>query len=345
MLAHLDPFKEQLEKDEAFKYVPLKKLYRETFSKPKSSKISLSNAPEGIISCSIKEAAQTYGAFLQKKEKEKAADPFTSINKVASQEGLFLYIPPKIALKEPLIIHIESAANPQIIVFMGKEASATLAVKTSAEEPFFSNQLIDVTLEENASLRIEYTQKISFEGYFFNNLTANLKRNAQLSALSITEGAKIIRQHAHIKLNGEGSNVELKGLARLEKSAEAHTHILIEHLAPHTTSSQHFKNVLFDQARSSFEGKVFVQDIAQKTEAYQLNNNLLLGEKTHAFSKPNLEIFADDVKASHGATIGQLDAEELFYLRTRGLSYKEAYHLLIQGFCKEITDQVTVHDL
>ena len=131
----------------------------------------------------------------------------------------------------------------------------------------------------------------------------------------------------------------------LDEKQEAHTHVLVDHQAPSCQSNQFFKGVLTDLARSSFEGKIYVRREAQKTMAYQLNRNLLLSERANADSKPNLEIFADDVKASHGATIGQLDEEQLFYLRTRGYSQEEARNILVYAYVKEVLDLITVPTL
>jgi Fe-S cluster assembly protein SufD len=138
----------------------------------------------------------------------------------------------------------------------------------------------------------------------------------------------------------EGSEVHFKGLDNLSGNLEAHTHILIEHKAPHCISRQHFKKALREQSLSSFEGKIYVHPEAQKTEAYQLNQNLILSDGAKANAKPNLEIFADDVKASHGATFSQMNEEEIFYFRARGLSLKEAKSLLFEGFCRELVDGI-----
>jgi Fe-S cluster assembly protein SufD len=115
-----------------------------------------------------------------------------------------------------------------------------------------------------------------------------------------------------------------------------HTNVVICHHEPHATSMQLFKGVLTDQSKSSFQGKIYVAQKAQKTQAYQLNNNLVLSRSAEAHSKPNLEIFADDVKASHGATVGKLDPEQLFYLKTRGFSEQQAQNTLISGFLQEV---------
>ncbi|MBP9841882.1 MAG: SufD family Fe-S cluster assembly protein, partial [Simkaniaceae bacterium] len=121
---------------------------------------------------------------------------------------------------------------------------------------------------------------------------------------------------------------------------EAHTCVLVEHAAPHCYSNQHFKSLVRSYGKASFYGTIYVHPEAQKTDAYQLSNALLLDEKAVAFSEPNLRIFADDVKATHGATVGQLDQEQLFYLRARGLPLKEAKELLVQGFASEILGEI-----
>ena len=131
----------------------------------------------------------------------------------------------------------------------------------------------------------------------------------------------------------------------LSDKREAHTHIFMEHQAPFCRSYQLFKSVLNDFSRSSFEGKIMVSQAAQKTEAFQLNHNLFLNDHAHADSKPNLEIFADDVKASHGATVGQLDADQLFYMKTRGFSDEEAKNLLVYGFCEQVIEMIPLPSL
>ena len=147
------------------------------------------------------------------------------------------------------------------------------------------------------------------------------------------------------QLNGENSEADLKGLWILREHQHAHAHILIEHMAPRTRSMQLFKGVLLDASQSSFEGKIMVQREAQKTEAYQLNNNLILGKAAIAHSKPNLEIFADDVKASHGATVSRPDDAQLLYLKSRGILEETAQQLLMTGFYKEILDQIPYNGL
>jgi Fe-S cluster assembly protein SufD len=169
-----------------------------------------------------------------------------------------------------------------------------------------------------------------------------LKRNASLKTVDLGSGTKVTRRDYQVTLEEPYANAKTYGLNYLTQKNQSHTHVLMKHLAESCTSSQLFKTILDDEAVSSFEGKIYVHSKAQKTESYQLNKNLVLNEKAKAHSKPNLEIFADDVKASHGATIGQLSLEDLFYMQSRGVALQEAKKLCVQGFLAEILEEVDV---
>ena len=163
-----------------------------------------------------------------------------------------------------------------------------------------------------------------------------MKRDSRLHFLSVSRGAKLARTSIKVQLLEENCEALLQGLNVLDLDLQKHTHVLVEHVAPCCRSRQHFKGILRGKSRSSFEGKILVRPEAQKTEAYQLNNTLLLSDEAMGFAKPNLEIFADDVKASHGATVCQLNEEELFYCRSRGIPLPLAQETLAAGFCNEI---------
>jgi Fe-S cluster assembly protein SufD len=160
--------------------------------------------------------------------------------------------------------------------------------------------------------------------------------------VSVTDGAASVRQDFQVALKGENGEAFLNGVWMLKEKREAHVHVIVDHQAPNCHSNQMFKGVLDDNSRSSFEGKILVRSEAQKTDAYQLNNNLLLSNACLAQSKPNLEIFADDVKASHGSTVGQLNKEQLMYMRMRGIPEKEARALLVFGFMEQIIEMITI---
>ncbi len=295
---------------------------------------SLSQVPAPLSCLPLEKAMRSYGIFLQNrlaKLLKEETDPFAALNGAFQGSGAFLYLPPKCkaALHLTQIFTSEEMATPRLHLYLGRGATLHLR-QVSQGKGGFCNGLIDVVLDEGAQCTL-----IDEAAGDMQALRATLKRDSQFKAVFLDQK---LRHSLKVQLAEENAQADLLGLSRLQKEEEAHVHATVEHIAPHTRSRQHFKSVLNDQSRYSFEGKIHVHPAAQKTEAYQLNNNLLLSNAASANAKPNLEIFADDVKASHGATFGQLDAEALFYLRSRGLSLAQAREWLIQGFCREILD-------
>lgn len=309
---------------------------------------SASRIPEKLICQPVETALRTYGSFLQArftKSLKEEKDPFALLNKAFTAKGAFLYVPPKIEDLPPLqIVQLFSRScmsQPRLEIYVGRHSQLQiLQTSLSLAADFLTNAGIEVTLDEGAQLSFYDAQSLPESALSFQSVRALCKRNSLLRMLSFTKGAKIARSSLRVQLFEENAEAFLGGLWTLEKERQAHVHALVEHLAPHTRSRQHFKGALKDTSVSSFEGKIFVKPIAQKTEAYQLNQNLLLSDQATANAKPNLEIFADDVKASHGATVAQLDAEQLFYLRSRGLGAQEANQWLLQGFLQEMIDLV-----
>lgn len=295
---------------------------------------SLSKFPEGLISMPIEKAMKSYGLFLQTRMAKvisEETDPFAALNAAFQGSGAFLYVPPncKAALQLTQIYTSEEMASPRLHIYLGRNSHLEIE-QISQGKSGFSNTLLDFVLDEGADLKL-----IDRTVGDFQAIRGLLKKNAHLKTVSLTD---VLRTSLKIQLREEGASAELYGLAQLKGDTQAHFHALVEHAAPNTTSRQHFKSVLEDQSRFSFEGKIYVHPQAQKTAAYQLNNNLILSDEATANAKPNLQVFADDVKASHGATVGRLDEEELFYLRSRGLDLEQARGWLVNGFCKEILD-------
>ncbi|KAF3362183.1 hypothetical protein PHSC3_001248 [Chlamydiales bacterium STE3] len=318
----------------------------------------LQNLPKNVLVSSLTDAMKTFGPLLNNQTSQrlqKELDPFASLNGALSASGSFIYISPKMRLTNP--IHIlqvfdgevnSSMMAPKIEIFLGAESEATF-ISTVAQmngQNYFVNASINFSIEENA--HVSLTQSVlglSAEAWYFEALRASLKRDSSLKAICITDGGQGVRFDYRVDLIGENSECHLNGLCVLKEKKEAHQHILMNHQARDCRSMQFFKGVLDDASHSSFEGKIYVYQEAQKTQAFQLNNNLILSDLATAESKPNLEIFADDVKASHGATVGQLDENQLFYLKTRGLSSAEAKKLLVLGFCNEIIEKIPIFSL
>lgn len=313
----------------------------------------MSALPPKVIISTLAEAARTYSALLNNhwtKAMKEETDSFAAINAALQSDGAFLYISPKTIVEQPLqILHfIDTQDQPMMVlprlhVFAGAQSQININISHVflSGTHYFINGATEITLDEAANVRLtQSTLHHSPDVWHFDALRVSLKRNANFTSTHVTNGGQTVRNDYRVALLGENSEASLNGLCLLEGKREAHANVLIDHQAPHCRSMQLFKGVLNDVSRSSFEGKIFVRQAAQKTEAFQLNKNLLLGERCHADSKPNLEIFADDVKASHGATIGQLDKEQLFYLTTRGIPPRTAKGMLVHGFYQDVIGQI-----
>jgi len=324
------------------------------FSKELSNTEALS---EKIVISPLKEAFRSYSALLTSqwnKIGKEETDPFALLNFALHDEGAFVYIPPNVVSDVPLqvlnIIDSEDAlfTFPRLQLFMGKSSRLQVMsthVNLSSNECCI-NQVAEFSIEENATLQFVQANTHAAENvWHFDAARASLKRDAFFEVAAATEGSACVRNDYRVVLAGANAEASLNGVWMLKDEREAHNHVLIDHQAPNCISRQLYKGALDDRGHSSFEGKILVRPEAQQTNAFQLNNNLLLSDQASAESKPNLEIFADDVKASHGATVGQLDREELFYMKTRGFSDAVAKNLLINGFCQEVVDKIMIPSL
>lgn len=313
---------------------------------------------EKVVALPMDKAMATYSGLLNSqwaKQTKEETDAFAAMNAALHPQGLFIYVPPNVVSETPIqILSLAYSEKDPLItfprahLFLGANAQAEIftSFKELGTHGSCQNQVIDASLEENAHLHITQDALDQHsDSWIFDALRLQLKRNSTARAVGFTEGSLTVRRDYKASILGEGVDACLNGLSLLDEKRASHTNVLIDHQAPNCRSNQLFKNALTDLSHSSFEGKIYVRREAQKTEAYQLNNNLLLSDKANADSKPNLEIFADDVKASHGATVGQLDKDELFYLMTRGIKPTDAKNLLIASFCRDLIDLVKLPSL
>ncbi len=323
--------------------------------------LSSLSALQGITIQPLAQAARSFNALLSaswNRGIKDEIDPLSLLSYTLSQDGLFLYVPPNKAIEAPIQVSyiysdIESPSwtMPRLQVLLGHHAEVTLIetvdILNSSENLLYVNTQANFELEEGSSIKHASTlfDEKNTKAIHTHALRAYLKANARMISTSYTAPYIASRQSSRIWLKGENANAIINGSWMLSKEQEAHTHVHIQHDEPNCQSMQLFKGVVQDKSRSSFEGKIYVHKKAQKTQAYQLNNNLVLGPEAQAFSKPNLEIFADDVKASHGATSGQLDRDSLFYLQTRGLPKHVAESCLIEGFLSEVASTIQVKSL
>ncbi|MGM0439809.1 MAG: SufB/SufD family protein [Chlamydiota bacterium] len=305
--------------------------------------------PSEVVIKPLEKALGTYGPTLNK-HLQASTNPFYHLNTALHEEGLFIYLPPGTIIQQPVqilnVIDAEHAIlHPRINIFAGDKAAATFysnAALYSANNCWV-NSVYDFMISDSAKINFEsHHSKVPHDIFYFENLEGTLKKQSSFKGVTVTDGAYGINE---ISLAGESSQAELYGLTMLAADQEAHHTVNINHRVPHTYSSQLFKAVANGESRSSFEGKIYIDRLAQQSDAQQLNKNLLLSERATASSKPSLEIFADDVKATHGATTGSLDCEQLFYLESRGLSASQARNLVIGGFCREICDHFSLESV
>ncbi|CRX37392.1 Fe-S cluster assembly protein SufD [Estrella lausannensis] len=314
--------------------------------------------PKGTMAMPLLKSARTFNSFFANEWSfliKEEANPFYLLNTSVAKDGVFIYVPPCTKLDGPiqcLFIYDEASVpmlmQPRLSVFVGagSEINLQFTHSFSAGKGQTVNAAADFHLEKGAIVRCEETtDEVPEQLYLFKSVRAKLKRDASFTMINTSKGAMTERSDYKVWLQGENSEASLDGLAMLSGKRESHTHIMVIHEGKHTRSRQLFKNVLKDFGRSSFEGQIIVDKEAMKTDAFQLNNNLLLSERCQADSKPMLKIYADDVKASHGATVGRLDEEQLFYLRSRGLSLDKAKEYLTTAFCKEVVDLLSIPKL
>jgi Fe-S cluster assembly protein SufD len=209
----------------------------------------------------------------------------------------------------------------------------------------FTNAAVQVVVEDNARLTHYRIQKESPEAFHYCVTEVSLGRDATYNSTNINLGGKLSRHDIELKFTAPGGEAWIDGLYMLNGSQHHDTHSIIDHQVPNCTSHQNYKGVLNDKSRAVFNGKVFVRGNAHGTDAQQQNKNLLLSNEARVDTKPQLEIFNDDVKCSHGATVGQLEEEELFYLLTRGLPETLARNLLTYGFAEEIINKIGVEKI
>ena len=282
-------------------------------------------------------------------------NPFVLLNDVFWQDYLKIKISDKTII--PQLIHLVSVAqntddpifsNPRISISVGRFAQASIMLTfLSAElEPItWTNAVIDIHLKEGSVCHLIESQIENPRSFHFGTLRVRQDRDSAFHSCLITTGGALTRNDLLIELQGEGASTDLRGIYSITDQQLVDNHTHVKHLYPHGTSNQLYKGVLAHAAHAVFNGKITVSPSAQGTNSYQLNKNLLMGKKSLVHTKPQLEIFTDDVKCTHGATIGQLNEEEIIYLQMRGIARKEAIRMLTEGFVIDVIDTITMTEV
>ncbi len=312
--------------------------------------------PGGMIVGSMAEAARQYPELLRKHYSKYAnfeKDGLVALNTAFAQDGTFIYVPrgagsdKAVQIVNILLSPEDLFVQHRNLVIVEENASANVVVcdHSLSARKFLTNSVTEVYVGPNA--RLDYV-KLQNENDNCNQVsTAYLHQERGSEALfnTITLHGGMVRNNVYTRLNGDGASNQTLGLFLVDKTQHVDSYSFVEHAAANCTSSQNFKGILDDQATGAFTGRILVQPDAQKTLAYQKSNNILMTDQARINTKPQLEIYADDVKCSHGATVGQLDPNAIFYLQSRGISTREARLLLMYAFGNEILDKIKVQPL
>ena len=275
---------------------------------------------------------------------------FAALNQALANDGVVIKIEDKTIVENLIhIVSVTSFSGPDLITFprtlilAGKSSEATVLesyLAFSNRLTYFSNALTEIFLAENAILHYCKAQSESLNAFHIGATQVMQERNSHLDTFSLVVGSSIARNNLDVIANGEGTQTTLNGLYCINGRQLADNHTSVDHRLPNCTSTQLYKGLLNGESHAVFNGKIFVRPIAQKTNSYQLNKNLILGKDCRVDTKPQLEIFADDVKCTHGATIGQLNEDEIFYLQTRSIPKQKAINMLARGFVDEILNTI-----
>jgi Fe-S cluster assembly protein SufD len=312
---------------------------------------SLYELDNGVIYGSLGEAWKKHPELVSRylgKNASMEKEAFVSLNTAFSQDGIFLYVPDGKILEKPIqIIHLLLSDKNQMVqhrnlFVVGKNASAQVIVCDHTLSPhlFLTNSVTEAYTGENADLDILRLQNEHNNSCQVTNTWIRQERSSRCQHGTITLHGGIIRNNLHVDMRGEGSESTALGLYLIDKSQHVDSFTVIDHKKPNCTSDQHYKGVLDDDSTGAFNGKIHVHPDAQKTMAFQANNNILLTDTAKMNTKPQLEIYADDVKCSHGATVGQLDEDALFYLQSRGIPKDESRLMLMDAFAHEVISRI-----
>jgi Fe-S cluster assembly protein SufD len=278
-----------------------------------------------------------------------AGDIVTSLNTAFMASGLVIEVAAGAEVREPLSLAFlttgSTASYARVVVKVGEGAAITLIETHRGAAGGQSNTVVEFVLAEGASVEHARINAADHSSQSLSSLAASVAAHASFQTLSFTTGAALSRHQVFLRLHGDHAKIGVRGVTLLKGTQHADTTLVTEHDALHGEGRKLFKNVIDGEARGVFQGKIIVKPHAQKTDGKMSCNALLLGENAQMHAKPELEIFADDVVCGHGATVGALDDDLLFYLMSRGVGRKEAEGLMIQAFAGEALEAVEHEDL
>ena len=276
-------------------------------------------------------------------------NPFVALNQGLFQDGAFIYVPEGVTVAEPVqVLYLASAQHagevncPRNLIIAGANSRLTVVESylSTGQLAYFTDAVTEIVAGGGAQVEQVKLQDEAPEAFHIAAIAGEFGRASRVTVHSFALGARLSRNNLRVRLAGEGLECILNGLYLTRGEQLADHYMVVEHLQPHCASHEYFNGILDDKSRGVFHGRIYVHPVAQKTDAKQTNKNLLLSADACADSKPQLEIYADDVKCTHGATVGQLNAESIFYLRSRGMSRETARQMLIHAFAGEIIERI-----
>lgn len=303
-----------------------------------------SSGIEGIEVSLISEKADLALGSIAKPEK----DAFAALNQASFEDGIFISVPKKAQVEKPILLLSFNQANggqviqPRVWIEAGDFAEVTFIDQTISlgENAYFVNKVVELKGGINTQLSYYRLQNEGKNVIEVSNIETDIQKDARFTSVNISLSGDLVRNNLSLNLLGSNSEGNMFGIFLLNGKTHVDNHTNVDHTIPHAESHELYKGILADQSRGVFNGKIFVRQDAQKTNAFQQNNNILLSEDAIINTKPQLEIWADDVKCSHGCTVGQLDEEALFYLQARGIDKMQAKGLLLYAFAGEVLEKI-----
>ena len=316
----------------------------------------LTTLKNGVVVGSLAAAIKKYPAIFEKHYQKIAgekSDALLDLNTAFAQDGIFIYVPDNVTVDETIqmvnVVNSEEniMLNTRNLIVLGDNSKLQLVhCDDSLSHSYsFINSITEIALGKNSVLEHYKLQNKDDHSTLLTGIYYKLAAAAELRTNIVSLNGGMIRNNTHVTLEGQGATAEVAGLYLVDKSQHISNQVFVEHAVANCSSNQLFKGVLDDQASAVFNGHVLVKPDAQQTAAYQSNKNILLTDKAIIDTQPFLEIYADDVKCSHGATVGQLDNEALFYIRSRGISDANARILLMYAFAAEVINKICIEEL
>ncbi|MDF7816937.1 Fe-S cluster assembly protein SufD [Runella sp. MFBS21] len=281
-------------------------------------------------------------------------DAFTALNTAFAHDGVVVNVPAGKVVEQPIILRFitdaraaNAASQPRNLIVVGKNAEVKMAeaFRTIGENGSFTNIVTEIVIDENANVQYYKVQNETEKAYHIGTTQVSQKANSHFYAVTVTVNGGFVRNNLNIVLDGQNCEAFMYGLYFPNGKQHIDNHTLVDHAKPNSYSNELYKGVLQDKSTGVFNGKIFVRDGASKTNAYQSCRNVVLSDEASMNTKPQLEIYNDDVKCSHGTTTGKLNDEALFYMRSRGIPKAEAMTLLMYAFCEDVISEIKIEPI